>query len=251
MRSQKKNIDLFYNKNSIFNKIKIYIEAESNSLISYIFQNFFTCSLGWIPGITGIGLRNIFYKIFFKKLHKGVSFENNIRIKGARYIEIGEFSYFNSNIYLHGTKKYIKIGRNNYFSYGCVINVLNFTELENSFIEIGDSCYFGEYSILRGQGGLKIGNNVLVSPYTAFYPNSHIFKNKNIPFNKQGTINKGITVGDNVWIGSHSIILDGSDIGNNCIIGAGSVVKGKIPNDTMYFNKKDDVIKKMFFDENN
>lgn len=39
------------------------------------------------------------------------------------------------------------------------------------------------------------------------------------------------SIGDNVFIGMKSIILMGATIGNNVIIGAGSVVKGNIPSD--------------------
>lgn len=47
----------------------------------------------------------------------------------------------------------------------------------------------------------------------------------------QGEIQKigEIHIGDNVFIGANSFILPGTEIGNNCIIGAGSVVRGKIP----------------------
>ena len=44
---------------------------------------------------------------------------------------------------------------------------------------------------------------------------------------------KRTVIGDNVFIGVHSIILMGSEIGNNVIIGAGSVVSGKIPDNVV------------------
>lgn len=40
-------------------------------------------------------------------------------------------------------------------------------------------------------------------------------------------------IGDNVFVGMHSIILMGAHIGNNVIVGAGSVVCGNIPNDVV------------------
>ena len=40
---------------------------------------------------------------------------------------------------------------------------------------------------------------------------------------------KGISLGDNVFIGARCTLLPGTEIGENCIIGAGSVVKGRIP----------------------
>lgn len=41
-------------------------------------------------------------------------------------------------------------------------------------------------------------------------------------------------IGDNVFIGINSIILSGSNIGNNVIIGAGSVVSGRIPDNEVW-----------------
>ncbi len=41
-----------------------------------------------------------------------------------------------------------------------------------------------------------------------------------------------VKIGNNVWIGSHVIILPGVTIGNNCVIGAGSVVNKSIPDNS-------------------
>ena len=42
-----------------------------------------------------------------------------------------------------------------------------------------------------------------------------------------------VTIGNNVFVGHHSLILPGIKIGNNCIIGAGSIVTKDVPNDTI------------------
>lgn len=44
---------------------------------------------------------------------------------------------------------------------------------------------------------------------------------------------KDIWIGSNVFIGANATILPGSTIGNNSIIGAASVVKGKIPENSI------------------
>lgn len=45
---------------------------------------------------------------------------------------------------------------------------------------------------------------------------------------------KPIEIGQNVFIGTRAIILPGTIIGDNCIIGAGAVVKGVIPDGTVW-----------------
>ena len=42
-----------------------------------------------------------------------------------------------------------------------------------------------------------------------------------------------VNIGDNVFIGINSIILMGTTIGDNCIIGAGAVVKGNFPSNSV------------------
>jgi len=44
-----------------------------------------------------------------------------------------------------------------------------------------------------------------------------------------GATNKEVIIGENVWLGLNVTVLKGSTIGNNSIIGAGSVVTGAIP----------------------
>ena len=43
-----------------------------------------------------------------------------------------------------------------------------------------------------------------------------------------------VTIGDNVWIGGSCVILPGVKIGNNAVIGAGSVVTSDIPSGTVF-----------------
>jgi acetyltransferase-like isoleucine patch superfamily enzyme len=42
-----------------------------------------------------------------------------------------------------------------------------------------------------------------------------------------------ITIGNDVYIGVRTVILPGASIGNRCIIGAGSVVSGRIPDNSV------------------
>ena len=58
-------------------------------------------------------------------------------------------------------------------------------------------------------------------------------------------ITKPIKIGKNVFIGSRSFILPGTIIGDNCIIAAASVVRGFIPEGSVYMGNPGKVIKKM------
>jgi acetyltransferase-like isoleucine patch superfamily enzyme len=79
---------------------------------------------------------------------------------------------------------------------------------------------------------ITLGNNVFITKEVAFLTHDGgtlLFRDK-IP---DLEITKPITVGNNVYIGIRSIIMPGVNIGNYCIIAAGSVVTKDIPDGTV------------------
>ena len=93
--------------------------------------------------------------------------------------------------------------------------------------------------------GAKVhfGDNVFIGPncgfYTAGHPLEVNLRNKGLEYAKP------IIVGDNVWIGGNVTVLPGVTIGNNVIIGAGSVVTHDIPSNVMAYGNPCRIIKEM------
>jgi acetyltransferase-like isoleucine patch superfamily enzyme len=56
-----------------------------------------------------------------------------------------------------------------------------------------------------------------------------------------------IVIGNNVFIGINCTILPNTTIGNNCIVGAGSILRGKFPDNTVIIGNPAKVIMKMSF----
>jgi len=79
------------------------------------------------------------------------------------------------------------------------------------------------------KGGIVIGNNVLVGPYTIIHSGNHKFKNSSIPIYKQGFEFNTITIEDDVWIAANCTILSGVNLGKGCVVAAGSVVTKNVP----------------------
>lgn len=80
---------------------------------------------------------------------------------------------------------------------------------------------------------ITLGKNVGLSPGTVIL--AHDASSKSVyGQNSEGYCRIAkVTIGDNVFIGYNTIILPGTVIGNNCIISAGSVVHGKIPDNSV------------------
>ena len=65
--------------------------------------------------------------------------------------------------------------------------------------------------------------------YVSFHSENHIFSDTSKLIRKQGVTSKGIVLGNNIWVGAKATFLDGTVVGNNSVVAAGAVVKGKFP----------------------
>lgn len=94
-------------------------------------------------------------------------------------------------------------------------------------IEIGENFYSNVNCVVLDEAKVKFGDNVFVAPNCGFYTAGHPFdvgqRNRGLEYARP------IVIGDNVWIGANVCVLPGVTIGDNCVIGAGSVVNRDIP----------------------
>ncbi len=98
-------------------------------------------------------------------------------------------------------------------------------------VTIGDNSAVGAYSFLGGQGGITIGNNVIMGPKVNIFSENHGFDDLSIPIRLQPTARTGVAIEDNCWIGANTTIVDGVRIGTGSVVTAGSVVtKDVMPN---------------------
>lgn len=84
-----------------------------------------------------------------------------------------------------------------------------------------------------GGKGIIIEYYVIIGNFISMHSENHNYSNLEIPIRLQGVNHKGIIIGDNCWIGAKATILDGTVIGNGCIIAAGSVVTGQFPDNSI------------------
>ena len=100
---------------------------------------------------------------------------------------------------------------------------------------IGDNCEMGDMTHIVAYERVEIGNNVLIASKCFISDTNHgSYKGEDqdspeIPPNQRKLVTKSVKIGNNVWIGENVVILAGTEIGDGCIIGANSVVKGIIP----------------------
>jgi acetyltransferase-like isoleucine patch superfamily enzyme len=78
------------------------------------------------------------------------------------------------------------------------------------------------------RGGVEIGDNTRIAEKVSIHAMNHNYINKNQLIINQGRRAMGIKIGNDVWIGAGAKILDGVEIGDGCVVAAGSVVTKSI-----------------------
>jgi len=95
---------------------------------------------------------------------------------------------------------------------------------------IGKSVFINSGCHFQDQGGIYIGDNTFIGHNVILATLNHDLN----PESRADMIPKSIHIGKKVWIGSGAIILPGVTIGDNSIIGAGSVVTKSVPENSVY-----------------
>jgi len=137
----------------------------------------------------------------------------------------------------------IQLGHNVNIPDGSIIRCTGVISELGIGLKVGNNTGLGHNTFINAQGGVEIGNDVIVGPNTSFLAENHCFSAPNVLIRKQGVARKGITIGSNTWIGANVTILDGVTIGKGVVIGAGSLVTKSIPDESIAFGVPCKVIK--------
>ncbi len=169
-------------------------------------------------------IRFAFTKYFSKKIfigkkvkilaNKKLILENNVRIHDNVYIDCL-------------SKEGIRLGNNTIIGRNSRIECTGSISNIGKGISIDDGTTFGNNCYFGAAGGIKIGRDNICGQYIRFHSENHNYKDQNKLIKDQGVTHQGIKIGNNNWIGSGVVFLDGSEVGNGCVIAANAVVTGK------------------------
>jgi acetyltransferase-like isoleucine patch superfamily enzyme len=214
--------------------VQLYLSRQASSLRRYILEQTVLSLLAWVPTVIGIGLRALAYRLILQIQSGGtVAIEKGVRIRFADRIRLGRGAYLDEGVYLHACPQGITIGENTFIMHGAVLHVYNFRDLPHAFIHIGSESLIGELNVLRGQGGITIGDRVYTAPMVQILAVNHVFDDPTRPIIEQGVTAEGIVVEDDAWIGAGAIITDGVRIGRGSVVAAGAVVTSDVPAHTV------------------
>lgn len=116
-------------------------------------------------------------------------------------------------------------------------------------IEIGENFYANVNCVILDGATVSFGDNVFIAPHCGFYTAGHPLdveqRNRGLEYAYP------IRIGNNVWIGAHTCVLPGVTIGDNCVIGAGSVVNRDIPANSLAAGNPCKVIRRITEEDKN
>ncbi|TWD98911.1 acetyltransferase-like isoleucine patch superfamily enzyme [Neobacillus bataviensis] len=196
---------------NIFKKIIMTLlsEIKKRGLFITILMN-----LSHLIGIT----RGLFYKVlYFRNINSTFfSLQANSKIevfnKKAK-ITMGKFVFIRKNASIRiDFDGVLQIGNNVFINDNCNINCVN---------------------------RITIGKNTKIAPNVCINDHDHNYKKNTTDHLIRGEV----TIGENVWVGSNVVILRDTHIGDNVVVAAGSVVKGTIPSNTIFLNKRETELK--------
>lgn len=116
-----------------------------------------------------------------------------------------------------------------------------------SHIEVGKKFFANYNCTILDVAKVIIGDNCQLAPNVAIYTAGHPVH----PDTRNSGYEYGIevTIGSNVWIGGNTVICPGVHIGDNVVIGAGSVVTKDIPDMVIAAGNPCKVIRKITEDD--
>jgi acetyltransferase-like isoleucine patch superfamily enzyme len=223
-------------------QLAFYIRGQAPNVAEYLLQGTLTTLLGWIPGLPGIVLRGVAYRLAMQ-LDGLAAIEPHVRLRHMRNIRLGRGVYLDQGVYLHATPGGIDIGDRTTIMHNTELHVFNFRDLPHAFIRIGRDTFVGESVVVRGQGGVSIGDSVLIAPGAKILAINHNYSDITRPIIEQGITGRGICIEQGAWIGAGACVLDGVTVGRGAVVGANSVVTRDVPPHTVVVGSPAKVVK--------
>ncbi|MDE6597592.1 MAG: sugar O-acetyltransferase [Clostridia bacterium] len=96
-------------------------------------------------------------------------------------------------------------------------------------ITVGKNVFINSGCCFQDQGGIEIGDNVLIGQQVVIATLNHELA----PENRADMLPAPVKIGNGVWIGAHATVLPGITIGNGAVVAAGAVVTKDVPENTV------------------
>ncbi|MBD1392305.1 acyltransferase [Mucilaginibacter glaciei] len=189
-------------------------------------------------------LRGLWRRIYIKKCSGLLFVGSNVKIRHGYLLYAGKNLILEDNVSINALSvNGIKLGDQVSIARDSILFCTGVISQKGTGITIGDRTGISARAYFAGQGGITIGNDVIMGPNVQIFSENHNYAGLDTIIKDQGVTRNGVTIGNNCWIGAGTTILSGVEIGDGCVVAAGSVVTKSVPIDSIVAGVPAKVIK--------
>ena len=189
-------------------------------------------SISWVRAMQLI--RGLFLKPFLKKSAGLLFIGRRVKVRHGYKITAGKNLIIEDNVSINALSvNGICLGNNVSIARDSILFCTGVIAYRGEGITIGDRTGISARAYLAGQGGITIGNDVIMGPNVQIFSENHLFADLNLTIKEQGVTKQAVVIGNNCWLGGGSTILAGVTIGDGCVVAAGSVVTKSFPQNSV------------------
>jgi acetyltransferase-like isoleucine patch superfamily enzyme len=96
-------------------------------------------------------------------------------------------------------------------------------------LRIGNRCSIGRGTHLVAHRSVLIGDDVMTGPHCYVTDQNHVYADPDAPVGQQWPSDEPVEIGGGSWLGAGAVILPGTRLGRNTVVGASAVVRGHYP----------------------
>jgi acetyltransferase-like isoleucine patch superfamily enzyme len=187
----------------------------------------------WLPGALGLFLRGKLYPLLLGRVGRGVIFGQNVTLRHPHKIFIGDDAVIDDNCMLDAKgadSQGIFLGNKVFLGRNSILSCKDGDIILEDGVNIGFNCE------VFSSSEVTIGENTLLAAYCYIVGGGNYdLEREAMAFAEQEGLASlgGIHIGRNCWLAADVKVLDGVEIGEGSVIGAGAVVRQSIPPNSM------------------
>ena len=158
-------------------------------------------------GFLGHKLGCAFWTLFYRTLGRGAfdRFGKGVRFEG--WIDVPQ----KGGSIIIGNQAYI-------------CRFVEFSVPAGGKLSVGDKVFIGRGVVISAHKRVAIGNQTMLGEYVSIHDNDHRMDRSELPVAKRGYVSDVLEIGPNCWIGAKAVLVRGSGMQENCVLGAGAVL---------------------------
>jgi len=189
-------------------------------------------SISWVRAMQLI--RGLILKLFLKRSSGLLFVGRRVKVRHGYKIIAGKNLILEDNVSINAlSENGITLGDHVSIARDSILFCTGVIAYRGKGITIGNRTGISARAYFAGQGGITIGDDVIMGPNVQIFSENHEFSSLNFTIKEQGVTKQAVVIGNNCWLGGGTIILAGVTIGDGCVVAAGSVVTKSFPSNSV------------------